>query len=117
MQFSGEAVSHRLSNAQIADKLIRLAQLLGNNRENFYKIKAYRRAATSVRNQSESLDEMVRQGDDLTRFPTIGAAIAGAIQEIVLTGGLKKLDTLSVQTSPELLELAAYLTCLDFLSQ
>jgi DNA polymerase (family 10) len=108
MQSSGEAVSHRLSNAQIADKLVRLAQLLGNNRENFYKIKAYRRAATSVRNQSESLDEMVRHGDDLTRFPAIGAAIAGAIQEIVLTGGLKKLDTLSVQTTPELLELAAY---------
>ena len=108
MQSSIEAVSHRLSNAQIADKLVRLAQLLGSNRENFYKAKAYRRAATSVRSQSESLDEVVRQGEDLTKFPAIGAAIGSAIQEIVLTGALKKLDTLSVQTSPELLELADY---------
>ncbi len=83
-----------LSNAQIADRLAGLAQLLSTHKENLYKVKAYRRAAARIRSLSESLDELVRDDADLTRFPGIGDAIASAIREIVLTGTLRKLDTL-----------------------
>ena len=47
-----------LSNAEIADRLARLAQLLAAQNENPYKVKAYRRAAANVRAFSQSLDEL-----------------------------------------------------------
>ena len=86
------ASSPVLSNAEIADRLASLAQLLSSQKENPYKIKAYQRAAARIRNLSESLDEMVRDQEDLTRFAGIGEAIASAIREIVTTGTLGKLD-------------------------
>src|SRR5436190_2432103 len=97
-----------LSNAQIADRLAGLAQLLSTEKENPYKVKAYHRAATKIRSLSESLDELVRDDADLTRFPGIGEAIASAIREIVLTGSLRKLDTLRSQAAPEVARLADY---------
>jgi DNA polymerase/3'-5' exonuclease PolX len=69
-----------LSNAEIADRLAGLAQLLSTQKENLYKVKAYHRAAARIRNLPESLDEMVRREEDLTRFSGIGAAIASAIR-------------------------------------
>jgi DNA polymerase (family X) len=97
-----------LSNAQIADRLAGLAQLLSTHKENLYKVKAYRRAAARIRSLSESLDELVRDDADLTRFPGIGGAIASAIREIVLTGTLRKLDTLRGEAAPEVANLADY---------
>jgi DNA polymerase (family X) len=97
-----------LSNAEIADRLASLAQLLSTQKENPYKVKAYRRAAATIRSLSESLDELVREDADLTRFPGIGDAIASAIREIVLSGGLRKLDTLRGQATPEVASLADY---------
>jgi DNA polymerase (family 10) len=97
-----------LSNAEIADRLAGLAQLLSTQKENPYKVKAYHRAAARIRSLSESLDELVREDADLTQFPGIGEAIASAIREIVLTGKLRKLDTLREQAAPEVASLADY---------
>jgi DNA polymerase (family X) len=97
-----------LSNAEIADRLASLAQLLSSQKENPYKVKAYRRAATHIRNLPESLDEMVRREEDLTQFAGIGAAIASAIREIVTTGTLTKLERLRSEASPSLAELSAH---------
>src|SRR3954466_15796325 len=97
-----------LSNAQIADQLASLAQLLSTHKENPYKAKAYRRAAAKIRSLSESLDELVRNDADLTRFPGIGDAIASAIREIVLTGTLRKLDMLRGEAAPEVANLTDY---------
>lgn len=97
-----------LSNAQIADRLAGLAQLLSVQKENPYKVKAYHRAAARIRTLSESLDELVKDDADLTRFPGIGEAIASAIREIVLTGRLRKLDTLRSEAAPEVASLADY---------
>jgi DNA polymerase/3'-5' exonuclease PolX len=84
------------------------AQLLSTQKENPYKVKAYHRAAAKIRSLSESLDELVREEADLTQFPGIGDAIASAIREIVLTGTLRKLDTLRGQAAPEVASLADY---------
>src|SRR5438067_13514120 len=94
---SNSAQQPVLSNAEIADRLASLAQLLSSQKENPYKIKAYQRAAARIRDLSESLDEMVRDQDDLTRFAGIGEAIASAIREIVTTGTLGRLEKLRVQ--------------------
>jgi hypothetical protein len=100
--------SPNLSNADIADRLASLAQLLSTQKENPFKVKAYRRAAAKVRTLSESVDELVRDGSDLTEFAGIGAAISGAIREIVLTGTLGKLEKLRSQASPELASMIAH---------
>jgi DNA polymerase (family 10) len=97
-----------LSNAQIADRLASLAQLLSTQKENPYKVRAYRRAASSIRTLSESIDELVREDGDLTRFEGIGEAISSAIREIVLTGSMGKLEKLRSEASPALASISAY---------
>ena len=89
-----------LSNAEIADRLASLAQLLSSQKENPYKVKAYRRAAAKIRTLSESLYELVQEEVDLTRYAGIGEAIASAIREVVLTGTLRKLETLARAGEP-----------------
>jgi len=97
-----------LSNADIADRLANLAQLLSTQKENPYKVKAYQRAAARIRNLPESLEEMVRREEDLRQFSGIGAAIASAIREIVTTGTLSKLERLRGEVTPAVAELGAY---------
>jgi len=89
-----------LSNAEIAEHLASLAQLLSAQKENPYKVKAYQRAAAKLRNMSESLHELVQDEADLTQYAGIGDAIAAAIREIVQTGSLRKLETLRAQATP-----------------
>jgi DNA polymerase (family X) len=97
-----------LSNAEIADRLAGLAQLLSTQKENPYKIKAYQRAAAKIRTLSESVEDLVHQDSDLTVYAGIGEAISHAVQEIVRTGTLGKLETLRSKASPELAELSIY---------
>lgn len=91
-----------MSNADIAHQLTGVAQLLSARGENPYKIKAYRRAADTIQTLGESLSEIVRQGGDLTQFAGIGKGIAGAVTEIVHSGGLRKLDQLRTEVPPEI---------------
>lgn len=100
--------SRALSNAEIADRLATLAQLLSTQKENRFKIKAYQRAAANIRAMSKSIDELVRDAADLTVYAGIGQAISGAIREIVLTGSLGKLEKLRSQSSPEIAGIADY---------
>jgi DNA polymerase (family 10) len=101
-------VESALSNAEIADRLASLAQLLSTQKGNPYKIKAYTRAAAKIRTLSESVDELVRDDADLTAYAGIGEAIASAIREIVLTGTLGKLEKLRSEASPELASISAF---------
>lgn len=97
-----------LSNAEIAHHLTALAQLLSAQNENPFKIRAYRRAADTIRNLGESIDALVRRDVDLTQFSGIGKAIAGAIREIVLSGALRQLQTLRASAPPELAALSDF---------
>jgi len=97
-----------LSNAEIADRLSGLAQMLSTQKENPYKVKAYHRAAARIRNLPDSLDEMVRHEEDLTRFSGIGTGIASAIREIVKTGTLAKLERLRGEATPAVAELSGH---------
>jgi len=97
-----------LSNAEIGDRLASLAQLLSMQKENPYKVKAYQRAAAKIRTLSESIDELVHENKDLTVYAGIGEAISHAVQEIVRTGTLGKLERLRSQVSPELAGLTDY---------
>src|SRR5438270_7025462 len=99
---SEPASARALSNAEIADRLASLAQLLSAQKENPYKIKAYQRAAAKIRALPESIQELVQEEVDLTTYAGIGEAISGAIQEIVRTGTPGKLEKLKSQASAEL---------------
>ena len=90
-----------LSNAEIAERLLSLAQLLSHKAENKFKVKAYRRAARTIQNLGESFDALVRGGADLTQYPGIGKAIDSAIREIVETGALQQAHDLRTQLGPE----------------
>lgn len=85
-----------------------LAQMLAAQKENPYKVRAYRRAAASIRTISESIAELVREEADLTAFEGIGAAISSAIREIVQTGTLGKLEKLRTEAGPELTDISAH---------
>lgn len=97
-----------LTNAEIASQLLGLAQLLSAQGENPFKVRAYRRAAGTLRDLGESVDALVRSDVDLTRYPGIGKAISGAIREIVLEGSSRQLQSLRSQISPELASLSEY---------
>ena len=97
-----------ITNAEIADHLARLAQLLSMHKANPYKVKAYRRAATTIRTLGESLEDLVRGDGDLTVYPAIGDAIAAAIREIVLTGGLSSSEKLKATATPAQLVVSMY---------
>ena len=97
-----------LSNAEIADRLLSLAQMLSAQKENPFKIKAYRRAAQTIRGLSDSIDELVRRGIDLTAIPGIGQGISAAIREIVLSGTLEKLERLRAEVPPEIAAITEY---------
>lgn len=97
-----------LTNAEIADRLSSLAQLLSSQGENPYKIKAYRRAAETIRSMGASIDELVHQGADLTAYAGIGQGISSALRELVQTGTLGKLDALRAQVPPEMAAISEY---------
>src|SRR5437879_4970619 len=96
------------SNSEIADRLIHLAQLLSPQKANFYRVKAYQRAAARLRTLPESVDSLTRENADLTQFPCIGKAIASAIREIVETGTLTSLEELRSKAPSELADLYLY---------
>lgn len=77
------AATRRLSNADIARRLAAHAQVVQAKGENPFKVRAYRRAAQTVRSLQQSVDELIRAGADVTRFPGIGKGIASAMRGIV----------------------------------
>jgi DNA polymerase (family X) len=98
-----------LSNAEIAKTLLTLAQLLSAQKENPFKIKAYRRAAKVIATLPESIDELVRTDADLTAIPGIGKGISGAIREIVQRGGtLGQLEELRANVGQTAAALSEY---------
>jgi DNA polymerase (family X) len=97
----------KLSNAQIADRLSGLAQLMSTQKEPIQDQSVHAGCGEDPY-LSESVDELVRGDADLTGYAGIGEAIASAIREIVMTGMLGKLETLRSAASPELASISAF---------
>ena len=86
-------------NADIAEVLYEVADLLEIEGENPFRVRAYREAARTAENHPRSLAEMVEEGEDLTRLPGIGEDLAGKIREIVETGTLRQAEELRKQVT------------------
>lgn len=72
-----------VKNTDIANIFDRLADLLELEGENPFRVRAYRNAAATVENLPQNLEEMVKNGDDLTQLPAIGNDLAQKINDIV----------------------------------
>ncbi|PNT89541.1 DNA polymerase/3'-5' exonuclease PolX [Coxiella burnetii] len=92
-------------NPEIAAMLYKLADLLEIRGENPFRIRAYRSAARLIDKLPKSVAEMLKEGEDLTELPGIGAALAEKIKTIVTTGKLPQLDRLEKKMPTALTEL------------
>jgi DNA polymerase (family X) len=79
-------------NEELAAQLAELAALLRAARADRFRVRAYERAARTLRGLPVDLATMAPE--DIRRLEGIGAAIAGLIVEYQDTGGLRLLDEL-----------------------
>lgn len=84
------------SNAEVAAKLREMAQLLEGQGANPYRIGAYLRGADTVESLPEPVSALFEaEGPEgLDALPTIGAGLAAAIAEILITGSWSQLERL-----------------------
>ncbi len=81
-----------------------LGTLVEANGEDRFKVIAYHRAATSVRNMQEDVEELWRVGK-LEDIQYVGSGIAKKIDEFLRTGHLRLLDDLQARVPPGVPEL------------
>jgi len=93
----------RISNATVAAVLHRVGDVLEAQGANRYRIRAYHRAAETVRGLHSSVAEILGTGGRaaLEALPNVGERLAAAIDELVNTGSLRLLERLEGQMSPE----------------
>ncbi len=82
-----------MKNLEVADLLDRLGRLVEANGDDRFKVIAYHRAATSVRDLQEDIEEIWRKGE-LEEIKYIGSGIAKKIDEFLRTGHLKLIEEL-----------------------
>ncbi len=92
-------------NQQVVQIFNRIADLLEISGENPFRVRAYRNAARTIESLGRNLEEMLKNGEDLTSLPGIGRDLADKIREIVETGSLGKLVDLESRVPPALVEL------------
>jgi DNA polymerase (family 10) len=93
-----------MTNQQLAKTFQTIADLLEIKGENIYKILAYRKAAESLSNLSQDVNEMWKEGK-LTEVDGVGKAIAEKIDELLTTGQLGFLEKLEGEVPASLAEL------------
>jgi DNA polymerase (family 10) len=95
--------------AQIFDEVADLLELQGDNP---FRIRAYRRAAVTVRDLPESLTKVIADTPErLTELPGIAADLAGKISTIVKTGDLPLRQELCKKFPPGLRQLMTIPGC------
>ncbi len=92
-------------NSDIKKILKDMADLLDIKGANEFRVRAYRNAARTLGQLSKNVEEMVREGEDLTRLEGIGEDLAGKIEEIVNTGTLEQLEELKRELNPEMVRM------------
>jgi DNA polymerase (family 10) len=93
-----------MRNHDVAELLERLSLLSEASGEDRFKAIAYRRAATSIKNLGEDVDEVRKRGE-LTQIQYIGEGIAKKIDEYLRTGKLEFMERLEKDVPEGTLEL------------
>jgi DNA polymerase (family 10) len=97
-----------VENAQIADRLAAFASLLELRDANPYTVRAYRRAADTIRGAAVPVGELVRSGR-VRDLRGIGPGIEARLRELVETGTIAELVELERELAPDLIGLGRYL--------
>jgi DNA polymerase (family 10) len=97
-----------VENARIADRLDAFASLLELREANPYTVRAYRRAAKTVRAAAVPISELVRAGR-VRDLRGIGPGIEARLAELVETGTIAELVELERELAPDLVGLGRYL--------
>jgi DNA polymerase (family 10) len=92
-----------LTNQELAYTFRTIADLTEIKGENIYKILAYRKAADSLSNLGQDVNEIWKQGK-LTEVDGVGKAIAEKIDELLTTGHLGFLEKLEAEVPASLAE-------------
>jgi DNA polymerase (family 10) len=102
------AHQNHLANPAIADRLESLAALLELAGANPFAARAYRRAASLVRETKAPVAELVRQGR-VRELRGIGPSIESKLQELVETGEIAELEQLERELPPDLIGVGRFL--------
>lgn len=71
------------TNLELSEALENYANELELSSENPYRIRAYRRAADSIKRCQENINMLVLQGNDLTHLPHVGKNISALISKMI----------------------------------
>ena len=85
-----------MNNKEIAGVFQDIADLLERKKDNWFKIRSYRRAADSIESQSVDVEQLVAE-DRLKEIPGVGEAITKKITELVNTGKLDYYEKLKAE--------------------
>jgi DNA polymerase (family X) len=97
-----------VENSEIADRLETFAMMLELVEANPYTIRAYRRAAETIRHAPLPVEELVRRSR-VRELRGIGQGIEARLRELVQTGQIAELAELERELSPDLVGLGRYL--------
>lgn len=89
-------------NEDIAGRLEEVARLLATQGANRFRVRAYERAASTVRRSPRPVSDILEQEglDGLQALPGVGASIARAIRDLLARGRLAMLDRLRGESDP-----------------
>ena len=97
-----------MDNALIADRLDAFASLLELSDANPYTVRAYRRAAETIRAAAVPVADLVRSGR-VRDLRGIGPSTEARLRELVETGAIAELEELERELAPDLVGLGRYL--------
>src|SRR5271167_2643427 len=89
-------------NEDIAGRLEEVARLLAAQGANRFRVRAYERAANTVRTLSRSVSDILEQQglEGLQALPGVGESIARAIRDLLARGRLAMLERLRGESDP-----------------
>ena len=93
-----------MKNHEVAEILSKIAKALALKDENFFKIRAYERAARAIKDLPEDIEEIYKE-DSLTNIPGVGEGIAKKVKEYLETGKMSKYDEVTRDIPKSLLTL------------
>ncbi len=96
-------LSSNLTNREIAQIFVNIADLLEIKGEVIYKTLAYRKAADNLTSLGRDVREYWREGA-LTDIPGVGKAIGDKIDELLRTGELEFMNKLTTEVPSSLVE-------------
>jgi DNA polymerase (family 10) len=91
-----------MTNLEIAAIFRQLADLLIQKKENWFKIRSYRKVADEI--DKLPVDISVSNENRLREIPGVGDAIEKKIKEILATGKLQLIDRLKSEIAEEKIE-------------